>query len=44
MRAIATETRSIIYDLSPGTIVDVYQSKTDGEKMIAMVMMSAKKY
>lgn len=45
MRAIATETRSIIYDLSSYTVNDNYNtSKSDSEKMIAMVMMSAKKY
>lgn len=45
VRAIATETRSIIYDLSPYTIADRYNtSKNEGEKMIAMVMLSAKKY
>ena len=45
VRAIATETRAMIYDLSPYTIQDRYNtSKNEGEKMIAMVMMSAKKY
>ena len=45
MRAIATETRAIIYDLSAYTVNDNYNtSKSDSEKMIAMVMMSAKKY
>lgn len=44
-RAIATETRAVIYDLSPYTIKDVYtERKTDGDKMVAMVMMTAKFY
>ena len=45
IRAIATETRSVIYDLSPYTIADTYNSgKSDSEKLVAMVMLSAKKY
>jgi len=45
VRSIATETRSIVYDISPIVIKDVYnQDKKDGEKMIAMVMVTAKKY
>lgn len=45
MRAIATETRAIIYDLSAYNVNENYNtSKSDSEKMIAMVMMSAKKY
>jgi IQ and AAA domain-containing protein len=45
VRAIATETRSIMYDLSPNTIKDVYNAdKKDAEKLVALTMMAAKKY
>jgi hypothetical protein len=45
VRAIATETRSIIYDLSPLSIEGVMNaSKKEGEKMIAMVMIAAKEF
>jgi len=45
VRAIAYETRSIVYDLSPLSIETVYaQDKKDSEKMIAMVMSAAKEY
>lgn len=42
---IATETRAVLYDLSSHTIKDVsIHSKKQSEKLIAMVMMTAKKY
>ena len=45
VRAIATETRSILYDISPMVIKDCYNAdKKDGEKMVAMVMVAAKKF
>jgi SpoVK/Ycf46/Vps4 family AAA+-type ATPase len=45
VRAVATETRSILFDLSPNTIKDVYNTdKKETEKLIALTMIAAKKY
>jgi SpoVK/Ycf46/Vps4 family AAA+-type ATPase len=45
VRSVATETRAIVYDLSAIIVKDVYNAdKKESEKMVAMVMMSAKKY
>jgi len=45
VRSVATETRAIVYDLSPIVIKDVYNVDTkEGDKMVAMVMVCAKKY
>ena len=45
VRAVATETRAIVYDISPIVIKDVYNvDKKEGDKMVAMVMVCAKKY
>lgn len=45
VRAIATETRSVVFDLSPLSIEGVFANdKKDSEKMVAMVMTAAKEY
>ena len=45
VRAIATETRAVIYDLSPLSIEGVFHTqKSEGEKLVAMVMQSAKEF
>ena len=45
VRAIATETRSVVFDLSPLSIEGVFaQDRRDSEKMVAMVMTAAKEY
>ena len=45
VRAIATETRSVIYDLSPLSIEGVFNNpKSESDKLIAMVMIVAKEY
>ena len=45
VRAIASETRSVVFDLSPLSIDGVFaQDKKDSEKMVAMVMTAAKEY
>ena len=45
VRAVATETRSVVFDLSPLSIEGVFaQDRRDSEKMVAMVMTAAKEY
>ena len=45
VRAIATETRSVVFDISPLSIEGVFcNDRRDSEKMIAMVMIAAKEY
>jgi len=45
VRAIATETRAVLYDLSPLSIEGVFNSpKTEGDKLVAMVMIAAKEF
>jgi SpoVK/Ycf46/Vps4 family AAA+-type ATPase len=45
VRAIAHETKSIVFNLSPASIDGQYnENKANTEKMIAMVMMVAKEY
>jgi IQ and AAA domain-containing protein len=45
VRAIAAETRSVVFDLSPLSIEGVFaQDKKESEKMVAMVMTAAKEY
>ena len=45
VRAIATETRSVVFDLSPLSIEGCFvQDKKDSDKMVAMVMTAAKEY
>ena len=45
VRSIATETRSVIFDISPLNIEGVFNGdRKDSEKMIAMVMIAAKEY
>merc|ERR1719469_1776147 len=45
VRAIATETRSVVFDLSPLSIEGLYiEDKKASDKMIALVMCAAKEY
>ena len=45
VRAIASETRSVIFDISPLSIEGVFAAdRKDSEKMVAMVMIAAKEY
>ena len=45
VRAIATETRSVVFDISPLSIEGVFcNERKDSEKMIAMVLTAAKEY
>ena len=45
VRAIASETRSVIFDLSPVSIEGVFaEDRKASEKMVAMVMTAAKEY
>ena len=45
VRAIVAETRSVLFDLSPLSIQNVYNSdKKETEKLVAMVMLAAKEY
>jgi SpoVK/Ycf46/Vps4 family AAA+-type ATPase len=45
VRAVSTETRAIVYDISPQVIKDCYNAdKKEGEKLVALVMVAAKKY
>ena len=44
VRAIAHETNSIVFDLSPLAIEGQYQERRGEEKMIASVMVVAKEY
>jgi len=45
VRAIASETRSVVFDLSPLSIESVFANdKKETEKMVAMVMVAAKEY
>ena len=45
VRAIASETRSVVFDLSPLSIENVFANDNrDSEKMVAMVMVAAKEY
>lgn len=45
VRSVATETRAIIYDISPMALKDCYNAdKKEAEKLVAMVMVTAKKY
>jgi len=45
VRAVATETRSVVFDLSPISIEGCFTSdKKASDKMIAMVMFAAKEY
>jgi len=45
VRAIASETRSVIFDISPLAIEGVFSAdKKDSEKMVDMVMIAAKEY
>ena len=45
VRAIVSETRSVLFDLSPLSIQNVYNSdKKETEKLVAMVMLAAKEY
>jgi len=43
VRAIASETKSLVMDISPAVISDKYtENKTQWEKMVAMVFKAAK--
>ena len=42
--SIASETKSLVFDLSPNNIERVYTSKNDTEKMIAMTFIVAKEF
>jgi ATP-dependent 26S proteasome regulatory subunit len=42
VRAIASETKSLVMDLSPSVISDKYMTKQESEKMVAMVFKAAK--
>lgn len=44
VRACATETNSVVFDLSPINIDGIYSAKKEEEKMIASVMVVAKEY
>ena len=44
MRSILTETRAILFDLSPTAIDCVYKDKKEGEKLVAMCMVAAKQF
>ena len=45
VRAIASETRSVVFDISPLSIEGVFcNDRKDSEKMVAMVMIAAKEY
>lgn len=45
VRAISSETKAVVYDLSPLNIQDVYNSSVkEAQKMVGMVMLCAKEY
>jgi len=44
VRACATETNSVVFDLSPINIDGIYAGKKEEEKLIASVMITAKEY
>jgi SpoVK/Ycf46/Vps4 family AAA+-type ATPase len=45
VRSIATETRAILFDLSPIAIKEVYNTdRKEGEKLVAMCMVAAKEF
>lgn len=45
VRAVATETRSIVYHFSPDIVRNVYNAdRKEVEKMVALTMISAKKF
>jgi AAA+ superfamily predicted ATPase len=44
VRSIVTETKSMVFDLSPANIDGQYATKADTEKMIAMVFIVADEY
>ena len=44
MRAIAYETNSVVFDLSPLNIEGKYTNKKEEEKLVASVMVVAKEY
>ena len=45
VRAIVSETRSVLFDMSPLSITNVYNSdRKESEKLVAMVMLCAKEY
>ena len=45
VRAIATETRAVIYDLSPLSIEGIFNNpKSESDKLVAMVLICAKEY
>jgi SpoVK/Ycf46/Vps4 family AAA+-type ATPase len=44
VRAIVTETNSVLFDLSPVNIDGIYQGKKEEEKLVASVMVTAKEY
>ena len=42
VRAIATETKAIVFDMSPAATMDVYNAgRTDADKLVASVMKCA---
>lgn len=44
VRAAASETKSLVFDLSPVVTLGQYATKQETEKMVAMVMKAAKAY
>lgn len=49
VQAIATETRAVLFDISPNVLLDIDESqfkpdKKESEKLVAMVMVAAKMY
>lgn len=45
VQAIAEETRSVVFDLSPANIIDAYaESRSTSEKMVALSMVAAKEF
>jgi len=45
VQAVAEETRSVVFDLSPNNIIDTYtESRASSEKMVAMSFWAAREY
>jgi hypothetical protein len=44
VKAVATETNSVLFDLSPANIENKYSGRKEEEKLVASVMVVAKKY
>lgn len=45
VRAVASETKAVVFDLSPASIIDKYiGNRADSDKLVAMVFKAAKAY